>query len=482
MIESKLIKLCQELSKKEMTRFREFAQSPFFNKHDGVQKLAGFLHAVYPQFDERKCRRELVYQQLFPGEAHDQAKLALIFTYTQRLLDEFLMQEQFAEETRLQRLLLLRRLRQRKWYDRYEKVMANALEEVQRNPSRGAADLWYEAELAGEGDAYYAQTSTPHMAHHLYQKQVLLDRYYLAEKLRDACEMAVRRNIQKSDYAARLLEAALQEVGAHPESYESAPLVMIYYRMYLMLLQPSHAHYDEALLTFERSLSQLPGEELKTIFNYFQNYCIRQINQGDERFLQEIFRLYRAQLEQDLLIEDGFLSEWHYKNIVTTALRLREVDWVKTFIEQYAGRLSPEARANAYRFNLASYHYAVGQYDKVLELLVHVEYSDLRYNLGAKALLLRTYYDLEEFEALHALAVSFRHYLQRRKLMADFRKQGYYNLFRFTRRAAFIKAGRPFRPAGDTQRNLSKLQQDIAAADAIFNKAWLVEKVGELWE
>ncbi|MBL7790831.1 MAG: hypothetical protein JNK77_00810, partial [Saprospiraceae bacterium] len=78
MIESKLIKLCKELSKKEMTRFREFAQSPFFNKHDGVQKLVGFLHAVYPQFDERKCRRELVYQQLFPGEAHDQAKLALI--------------------------------------------------------------------------------------------------------------------------------------------------------------------------------------------------------------------------------------------------------------------------------------------------------------------------------------------------------------------------------------------------------------------
>lgn len=480
MQESKLIKLCQDLSKKEMTRFREFANSPFFNKHEGVRLLVGYLHSMYPQFDVRRCKREVIFQHLFPGEAHDQAKLALIFTYTQRLFDEFLMQEQFSDENRLQRLLLLRRLRQRKWYERYEKAMEGAWEEAQRSPLRGAAELWYEAELAAEGDAYYAQTGAPHMEPHLFHKQVLLDRYYLSEKLRDACEMAVRQHIQKTDYAARMLEAALQEVGAHPHSYETTPLVMIFYRLYLMLVQPSHEHYGQAFHVFESSLSQLPAEELKTIFNYFQNYCIRRINQGDERYLKEIFRLYRAQLEQDLLIEDGYLSEWHYKNIVTTALRLREMSWVRDFIEVYAERLSPESRSNAYRFNLASYYYAVGQYDKVLELLVHVEYSDLRYNLGAKALLLRTYYDLEEFEALHALAVSFRHYLLRRKLMADFRKQGYYNLFRYTRRAAQIKANQPFRPAADTQRALAKLKHDIAAADAIFNKAWLAEKVEEL--
>ncbi|MDX1666964.1 MAG: hypothetical protein R3350_07035, partial [Saprospiraceae bacterium] len=177
-----------------------------------------------------------------------------------------------------------------------------------------------------------------------------------------------------------------------------------------------------------------------------------------------------------------YLSEWHYKNIVTTGIRLGEMDWVHNFIEQYRESLEPEARENAYRFNLASYYYAVGHFDGVLELLTKVEYSDLRYNLGARALLLRTYYDLGEYEALRSLRDSFKQYLLRNKLMSDSRREGYYNLFKFTHRAALLKMRVDYSSAESLNKDLSRLKRAVDASDAIFNRPWLLEKIGEIEE
>ena len=39
MLNNKLIGLLQSFERREMTRFREFAFSPYFNKHEGVRAL-----------------------------------------------------------------------------------------------------------------------------------------------------------------------------------------------------------------------------------------------------------------------------------------------------------------------------------------------------------------------------------------------------------------------------------------------------------
>lgn len=475
-----LIELLNMLDKREMTRFRDYVHSPYFNKHRDVQALVTYLHKVFPQFDEDRCDRRRIFKELFGKEVFDQSRLALVFTYANRLLDQFLAQEQYRQEGHVESQLLLKWLRQRKYYPRYEKSLRDAHRRQEQDASRGPDFFYRQFLLASEADMYYGLTTEASAEQSLQVKEAGLDSFYLAEKLKDACEMLVRRRIERKAYHTPMLSAVLHEIKQHPDVYAQAPPVLIYYQVYRLLSEATFENYNEALRCFQHYIAQLPEEELKTVYNYLQNHCIGQINKGDERFLVEIFHLYQAQLEQGLLIEDGFLSEWHYKNIVTAGLRLREMDWVHRFINEYRDRLPLEAQANAYRFNLASYHYATGDYNKVLDLLIQVEYSDLRYSLGAKALLLRTYYDLEEYEALRALATSFRLYLQRHKLMADFRREGYHNLFRFTRRAAQLKSNLPFYAVDKSRRELDKLRQDISRAGAIFNKSWLLEKVEDL--
>ena len=481
MLSHKVFTVLRAFSKKEMTRFAEMVESPYFNKHTDTQKLVRYLAKIYPNFDEKYCQREKMLKKLFPKHPKGQAHLALVFTYTRRLLETFLVQEQLKEEMPYQSLLLLRDLRQRKCNNLYEKLLDQRSQAEQERLSHDAAYYFWQSQLAQESDTYYTQVLEQRKEDRsLELKEHNLDRYYMVEKLKDAVEMHIRKNILKVDYSARMLEAVLREVRDNLDAYVKIPAIYIYYLLYQMATRQENRYYYEAMSLLELHQSHFNQTDLVNIYNYLQNYCIARINQNDRVFLGELFKLYQAQLKQEVLIEDGYLSEWHYKNIVTTAVRLGELDWVKQFIEHYKHKLSPQAADNAYRFNLAAYYHAKGQYGKVLPLLIQVEYSDQRYNLGAKALLLRTYYELGEFEALNSLTDSFKQYLHRNKLMADSRRNGYYNLFRFTRKAAQIRATRDFTSANKLQKDLQKLRNDIDKAAAIFNQGWLEEKVNLL--
>ena len=150
------------------------------------------------------------------------------------------------------------------------------------------------------------------------------------------------------------------------------------------------------------------------------------------------------------------------------------------FIDDYRDELQPEARNNAYTFNLAAYYYETEQYTEVLSLLGDVTYSDLRYVLGSKALLLRTYFDLGENESLNHLVDSFRMYLLRNKLMADVRRAGYYNLFQMTKKLANLRERLTYWGQEKWSKQFEKLAAQIYNGDRIFNKSWLLSRVDRL--
>ncbi|HMR43283.1 MAG TPA: hypothetical protein PKC40_05595, partial [Saprospiraceae bacterium] len=239
------------------------------------------------------------------------------------------------------------------------------------------------------------------------------------------------------------------------------------------------AYFDaaEQVIRFEEKLS---FDDLQTAYNYLQNFCIEKINQGKDTFLRQLFQLYQQQLEKDLLLENGTLSEWHYKNIVTVGLRLGETEWTKSFLFEFKSRLLPDQAENAFTYNLAAIFYHQKEFEKVLELLLKVEFTDARYNLDAKALLLRTYFELEEYEPLFSLCDAFRQYLIRNNLLAESRKSGYAALFKLAKRAAKIKAGMGFSTDEKLKKELTKLKQDLSKGDIIFNAAWLKSKIIEL--
>ena len=182
--------------------------------------------------------------------------------------------------------------------------------------------------------------------------------------------------------------------------------------------------------------------------------------------------MYKEALANDVLLDNGELSQWDYKNIVTTALRVKDFKWAENFLHEYKPKMPKEDRKNAFTFNMARYYFAIKNYDEVLQLLQEVQYSDIFYQLDAKTTLLKTYYELGEWQPLYSLKDSFRILLGRKRLITPQQKANYLNLLNFSIRV--------FRMDVKDKPKLRKLKQEISIASNVADKSWLMEKVNEI--
>jgi hypothetical protein len=470
MHENSVVKILSTFSRKEMTYFAEFAHSPYFNKHEGVKMLVKYLSEVFPKFGDTTCSRRILLDKFSDITGGDFTKLALLFTYIQRLLEKFLAQEIWEEQKDFAALLTARHLRKKKIFNAASKVLSAAT----------PADPALEAKFFNELDRLAVETQSHQKSEFLWQKQPSLDAAFLAEKMRDACELLLRGRLLKMESANLEQHFAVREIRDHPEKYAPFSVIEIYRLVFEMVLADSPEYYQKVKLALTSGASHLPFEDLQNVSNYLQNFCVSRINQGSQDYHRELFDLYKVQLEKELIYENGFLNEWHYKNIAAVAIRLGEKGWVKNFLEAYRKKLRPEVAQDAFALSLASFFYSESKLAEVLDLLLKIETNDPNYTLESKVLLLRAYFDLEEFEALFSLCDSFSRFVQRNKLLSESRKEGYLNLLKFTKKIARLKAATGYSKKEEVQSAAAKIKLELRQSRTVFIGNWLQQKLGEL--
>jgi hypothetical protein len=121
---------------------------------------------------------------------------------------------------------------------------------------------------------------------------------------------------------------------------------------------------------------------------------------------------------------------------------------------------------------MARYAFAAGKYDKVLELLGTVDYDDVFYQLDAKTTLMKTYYELGEYQPLQSLKESFRILLSRKKLISDTQRDVYGNFVRYTLKL--------FRVDVKDKKKMDTLRKEILATKQMADKGWVMEKLEEM--
>lgn len=480
MLKNKLIQSLNNLSRKEMTRFNELAQSPYYNKHKDVRQLVAYLNKIFPHFTEKRCNRFTIFKKLFPKAKHNQQRLFLVFTYTQRLFEQFLIQEQLQMDNLLQTRLLVNAYKAKKQLNHLEKKLKTLEEELEEEQQHNSNYFYLCYELANEQDSYNILATIKEDRNFLEEKQQYLDCFFLIEKLRDVCEAKVRKTIGQRETVISMLNPILETLKTNLKYCETVPLILFYTQLYELLQSAQQEQYFVVKNTLKQHETHFPKSELRNIYNYLQNYCISQVNTGSRPFLEELFHLYQQQLHQGFLTEDARLFEWHYKNIVTVGLRVGETQWVGDFIQNYKDELHDTVRENAFCFNLASYYYAVQKYSEVLGLLMQIDAKSIQYILGSKTLLLRTFYELNEEEAALSLAKSFKQLLHRNKELPAARVAAFTNFIKFTRKAILIKSKMGYADKGQVESDLGKLQEAFEKEKTVINRQWLENKIAEL--
>ncbi|MCG8332207.1 MAG: hypothetical protein MI974_31265 [Chitinophagales bacterium] len=421
----------------------------------------------------RSLEREEIWKKLQPKKKYDDVRFRKYCSDLLKLVEGFLAQEVYESRKIEKSIDLIDAVGKKKLEKLYESSMRSARKAITQLKERSA--LFYLKNYEVENKSYELAENKHEriIKKNIDSLNYNLDVFYMSEKLRFYCSAIQYKLFTKQSSNTFFFEEILKHIRNDQELMK-IPAISIYYKISLIQKEPENINsYYQLKTLLEQHALEFPQLEAMNIYVYAINYCIGHINKGDQKFLNEFFELHEDLIKKEIIFVNGELSPWNFKNIVAVALRLGKYSWTENFIHSYNDRLPEAFRDNAITFNLAQVYFHQKQHDKVLEQLRNVEYEDIAYNLGSKAMLISTYYEMDEVEPLYSLLESFRTYLNRHKHdISQNRRQNHANLIKFTKRLLRIMPG--------DNRSIEKLKIEINETKNVTGAKWLKEKIVEL--
>lgn len=467
MNESKLIEILRCFTPKQIGHFKDFLQSPYHNKNNDLVVLFEYLKKHAPAFDHATALdRHVVLKKVF-NNTKDVKKLSYYMSDLLQLAERFLVVEAVQTDAFHYFHLLDQ-------YDNWniEKAYNSTTRELramlEKSPLRDSKHYFNLYRLEMIESFSFGKGHIHTYNDHLQKALDCFDIYYLSLKLNNCCELMTQKDWVAGNYHFNMLDEVLTHL--QQKDYSHVPCVAIYHKILLSIMhseEEEHFHQLKALL--EDYSDQFSPEEARNMFMYALNYTIRKINEGNTLYNRQAFEIYKTALPKKILFANGYLSPWTYKNIVTLGLRLEESKWIAEFIDSYKSFIEPNFRENAYTYNQAYLNFYRRQYGQTLQLLAKVEFSDIYYNLDAKVLIMKTYYELQEYEPFLSHVHAFKIFLKRSKLVSDYMQERYYQLIEFMRRLQKMHPS-------DTQ-GLVELEQEIATTPNVPDLNWLLNKI-----
>lgn len=483
MYKSKFFRVASSLDAKAWKRFRKFVHSSQAKRSDMVGQFLDHLYQAHPGFEATWIERGELHRRIFPNLSHSDQRLYDHLSYLYDLLEEFLLAENRQGELIADDLIMVDYFRRSGMIKDFHLSVKKARKKLNQAPN-GVDQAFARYRLASQEESLYSgqlkeQARTTEDG--LQKKMDTLELHFLRIRFQYSCEMLNRQNVIGTSYDTATLSFAMQMYEALPDRYASDPALGIYYRVLRMFLDPEDIlAYQAVREILEDQPTDLSLDEVRTLYVYVQNFCIRRVNQGQKEFLKYLFALYQEMLDREIIFENDRLSQWDYKNIVSLGLRLGKTEWVEGFIESSRVKLAPDYRENAYAYNRAYFDYATGNYPGALRQLQKVEFSDVFYHLGTKAIQMKIYFELDETEALLSLFSTFKTYLRRHKGISAYQRRTHLNLVKFVQQLDRLR-DRSMRLTVPTfTAELQKLKELVEQADGVSNLPWLLGQIQEL--
>lgn len=478
MISPKLLVLLQNFSKPELKGFNKFLQSSFHNENQDLVKLYKIIEAQFqkPNWSDKEnihFEKKIVWQKIKGDTPYLDEQMRRISSDLTKKAYHFLAYNEFKKNPMDELIYLLPTINT----PSLNKHFAGATRQ---------ADLIQEKSSLKNANHHFAKFKIEYQKYrnqeintkklpdfgNLEKADYHLDAFYIFNKLKNYCDFLAYKNITAINPSIHLFPDFLENLKSSP--YINEPCIKSYFYIVSMMLHPDdEVFFQNAKKILEKNYDSFTIQELNTIYIYLKNYCIdTKINNGKSEYFYELFDIFKTLLEKEINFVDGMLDPRDYKNIVTVGLHIKEFDWTEKFIQNYTTRLPRESQDNDLSYNLSKVYFHKEDYQKVIEQLREVEYKNLSYTMGGRLMLLKTYYELNELDALESLLDSYGIYLRRNKLISREVKQQLMNGIRFTRKLASLA---PYDKLG-----IQKLKTQINNCKALAAKKWLLEKVEAL--
>jgi hypothetical protein len=465
MTSSPLLDIFKHLTKQDRKALHDFVNSPFHNKREDVILLFQYLdkNAETPL----KLKKEAVFSHVFPTEkTYNDKTMRYAMSFLLKCIQQYLIYNDLEISGLDSGKRLNRALRLRGADKAYQKVLGGNFQQLETQPLRHAEFHLQSFQLQLEEYQYRHQKQRTGELR-LQEISDSLTDFYVTELLRQACVMHSHKSVSQKSYNQLFLDTVLEKIESGAYTYP--PSVSAYFHAYKALTGSSQLADFQILKTIIIEKSYLfPLNEIRDLYLLAINFCIKKLNTGERNFEIEALDLYKNGLQNGAILDNKTLSPFTYKNVMMLALKHGEFEWTEQFLQDFKKYLPVAERENLFKYNFALFHFRQKDYPKAMQLLQEVTLKEVLYNLDARRVLMRIYYELGEYAALDSLLESFTVFLHRHTDLG-YHKTSYQNLIKFVKKLRQIDI--------KNEALKAQLRLEIDNTVELTERDWLLEQL-----
>lgn len=480
----RLFRLLKAFSADELKTFGKFIESPFSQQGRKTTELYTYLAKLHPDFSS--LTRQLMFKELFKGEVYNERKLQnLIFSLTKSA--EYFLAYSTLEENELEfSLILSKGFNNRKLYAESNSI--NKEIEKKLKPSFSPNKDYFSKlkQLSYLNYSYYAEK------HEYTNMFKLMESLFEASALQfifEYMQLVSNMKIASIEYGGELKDNFVQNIlqnvdlekllkPLENENYIKTPYIGLhYYRFKTIIDAENLTHYNllKDLLFNNLSNPDLDREEKWFFFSHLVNYCVLKMAQKIDVFITEAMEIYKKMFEHNSFTSSDkkYIDVMNFRNIILISTAQKDAEWLNYFIKNHIDCVHPVHRDNFELFGSAHLFFITGDYQKSLEFIFRVNNDFSLFKADIKNLLLKVYYELDDYDKAFTCLDTFRHFLRTNKEITETHKTPYRNFLKFYSDLIKVKCG-------DKANGLEYIDSKIKKDAPVASKDWLLEKADEI--
>lgn len=402
---TKLISLLKTFSSAEIKKFRDFVNSPYFNKNKNVQKLNDVLIKFYPDYDSGLPDEENIFKEIFPGEKFDYFKIKNISSDLYNLgLEFFRMTPNPATEFTSEYNLIVQ-LRRRKLFNLHGKLVKSIEKTFSEIQVKDNAFLYNNYLVSTESqfvDLFDKPSSISGILNEFDSFfEFLINNLLLYYNLliHISKENNVKLDIKMMKEVTEYLEQG--PVSKHPAT-------LSYQYLILLKTKGKEEYYFKLKEHYFTNFEFMNEFSAYTVHMYMFGYCADKYNfAGDRRFIKEGYELYRHSYLHNR-VTSGEMLYPDFINYIKIFVRAGDIELARKFIADYAAQLPKDQLDNCLNYANAYIANYEGDYGKALKLISMVNFPLAILKVQVRLMQVQLNFQLGYYEETRSLIESFK--------------------------------------------------------------------------
>lgn len=417
MFDSKLLEIVRAMTPEEIAGFSE---SPFYNDRRNrkeISLLFKFIIRDHPACIREELSKENTHRHLFGDKPFVENRLNHIMTALLRLIESHIGYVYSGALVESRHLFALSRFYQeRNLTQRFDATISRLGELLEGERPQDEESIWLRFRLEYLKHLQVGLYNPRSADLNLFPVLDSLEKYYITQRLILSAGLLEQNHFFRLDTSrTKLIFNQLSEHGSFSEYVDSNPLILTHYKLLPLLTDDADLEYVNSYRDLLKSMrSELAPQHLKGLYTLVRNYLVRAYNRGNSDMLPILFDNLKEEYEQGFLMEaNNMYRASTVQNVVTTALKLKQFEWVFSFMSSCRDRITGTSQPeNIVIFNEANYFFHTGNFDAAFDTTFHLlKYDNFYYSLAARRLEIKIWFEKADHQMAEYRLNALKSYL-----------------------------------------------------------------------